>query len=810
MRAGGRRIVARRAAMLLSGLLVVLLGAGLFGAAARPVLAVDMLPGQVECSLGDSTGPLPAGPHALSGVVTNASSAGVGGIRIYVSRLVGGKPFGREFTTTGSGGSWSFEGLGDATYIVGYYDGTEVYRNGWYSSTGLVIGTENATPITISGASIASIDLEIPVEAPLVLSGTIKDQSDALVSGIHVTATDVDFGFAGCADSDNGSWEMRVRTGRYIVQVQDFNGTYPNGFYDATNAPTQFTIAHQDASRLDLTVDTPGIDITYPPTYTIQGTVMDGVIPLDGISVIGCVDDFTTCTTFANTNESGEYILPKVVDGDWALRISDGSGTYRSGYRGPGGGVVPTAAGAAVTSVSGADVTGVAITTFRNATVSGTVTDSATAALPGIDVSVCDENQEFCAAATTTGAGYTTGGLPPNDYTVLLTDPTGDHPSGYLAVGGGITYDVGAALVLSVGDLDLTDVDAEIPDGFRISGTLTVNGTPGEGRQVSACLDEFLCVGEGNVDTDGSFHTPAVLPGTYALGTFGEDRFFYVDGADATTVFDDATGVAVVGDPVSDINFQVTELPPGADTEEGVNVVVFPEDPGTGQAPVQLTFDDVTGGGETWLSISADGPAVPAGFQLGDPPAWYDIETSATFVGNVEICISYGAAFADEASLRLLHYDAESEPPEWDDITTSLNVANDTICGLTNAFSPFVVARQAHTFGGFEVPVDDRPEVNRAKAGSSIPVTFGLGGDLGLAIFAEGFPKSGVTTCAPVTPDQIESTTSPGKAKLTYDPVTGLYTYIWKTDKSWAKTCRTLRLVFADGTEAEADFTFVR
>ena len=196
-------------------------------------------------------------------------------------------------------------------------------------------------------------------------------------------------------------------------------------------------------------------------------------------------------------------------------------------------------------------------------------------------------------------------------------------------------------------------------------------------------------------------------------------------------------GVAVVGNAVLDIDFQLTETPPGAATDEGANVVVFPEDPTTFQS-IQLTFDDVTGAGETWLTISADGPAIPAGFQLGDPPAWYDIETSATFVGNVEVCIYYGAAFPEDANLQLLHYDAAAEPPGWDDVTTSLDVDNDTICGLSDGFSPFVVARASSSFGGFEEPVDDRPELNRVKAGSSIRVTFGLGGDFGLAIFAEG------------------------------------------------------------------------
>ena len=69
MSAVGRRIVARRVAMLASGLLVVLVGTGLSGAAARPALAVDVLPPwQVLCPAADRAGPLPVGPHSLSGL----------------------------------------------------------------------------------------------------------------------------------------------------------------------------------------------------------------------------------------------------------------------------------------------------------------------------------------------------------------------------------------------------------------------------------------------------------------------------------------------------------------------------------------------------------------------------------------------------------------------------------------------------------------------------------------------------------------------------------------------------------------------
>ena len=43
---------------------------------------------------------------------------------------------------------------------------------------------------------------------------------------------------------------------------------------------------------------------------------------------------------------------------------------------------------------------------------------------------------------------------------------------------------------------------------------------------------------------------------------------------------------------------------------------------------------------------------------------------------------------------------------------------------------------------------------------------------------------------------------------LTYDPTSDVYTYVWKTQKSWGDTCGTLLLMLADGTVHTALFNF--
>jgi hypothetical protein len=113
------------------------------------------------------------------------------------------------------------------------------------------------------------------------------------------------------------------------------------------------------------------------------------------------------------------------------------------------------------------------------------------------------------------------------------------------------------------------------------------------------------------------------------------------------------------------------------------------------------------------------------------------------------------------------------------------------------------------SFRGFFSPVDNDPVVNKAKAGAAVPVKFSLGGDQGLNIFQGGYPASQPVACdnfATLSP--IDETVSAGQSGLTYDASADQYIYAWKTQKSWANTCRQLVIRFADGTFHIANFKF--
>lgn len=114
-----------------------------------------------------------------------------------------------------------------------------------------------------------------------------------------------------------------------------------------------------------------------------------------------------------------------------------------------------------------------------------------------------------------------------------------------------------------------------------------------------------------------------------------------------------------------------------------------------------------------------------------------------------------------------------------------------------------------YAFSSFLSPVDNLPTLNQVKAGQAIPVKFSLSGNQGLNILASGSPSSqGIACDSSSTVDDIEITVTAGSSSLSYDSSTDTYTYVWKTNKAWANTCRQLIVTLVDGTQHLANFKF--
>jgi hypothetical protein len=99
---------------------------------------------------------------------------------------------------------------------------------------------------------------------------------------------------------------------------------------------------------------------------------------------------------------------------------------------------------------------------------------------------------------------------------------------------------------------------------------------------------------------------------------------------------------------------------------------------------------------------------------------------------------------------------------------------------------------------GFTSPIDAPPTVNVARAGSTVPVNFTIGGSFGLGILA-GTPQTVKYNCESGAPSDDVELTSSANSGLTFNATTGIYQYNWKTAKN-ATGCFRFELRLTDGS----------
>lgn len=186
-------------------------------------------------------------------------------------------------------------------------------------------------------------------------------------------------------------------------------------------------------------------------------------------------------------------------------------------------------------------------------------------------------------------------------------------------------------------------------------------------------------------DSSQEVYTKNLLTGEVTQVT--TDTFVY-----ETNIFVSGGLIAWVGQPrpLGWPNVFVASLSP-EDTPIGSNVVVT-------ENMVTLTYSQVTSSGETTITTSSSGTQPPTGFKLGNPATYYSISTTATFTGNVEVCINYDETTiqGSESKLKLMHF---VDGQGWVNTTTSLDTTNNIICGITTNFSEFTIMTEPETQG---------------------------------------------------------------------------------------------------------------
>ncbi len=193
--------------------------------------------------------------------------------------------------------------------------------------------------------------------------------------------------------------------------------------------------------------------------------------------------------------------------------------------------------------------------------------------------------------------------------------------------------------------------------------------------------------------------------------------------------------------------------------------------------------------------------------KLGDPNPTFTVSYSGFVHGEDKSVLGGTLTFTTNVP-------SPEQAGTWDITPGGLTSSNYSITFVKGTLT---ITSITYNFDGFRSPVDNpgtgsTSVFNSAKAGQSIPVKFGLGGNQGLNIMAAGYPKVTSVNCvSSATVDPIEEyAASTANGGLTYDVTADQYNYVWKTQSTYANKCFKFDLTLKDGTSRVAYFKFLK
>jgi hypothetical protein len=384
------------------------------------------------------------------------------------------------------------------------------------------------------------------------------------------------------------------------------------------------------------------------------------------------------------------------------------------------------------------------------------------------------------------------------------------------------------------------DVYATGPYGWNqfehaavVRGTVTAGGQPVPNANVFISgYDTTL------TDASGAYRLTLLYEGTYNIQISANPALapwdIYVNGTLAATGTSASIPVTVGGE--TEVNFVSTQT--GDTTPPEINATVTGQQGNngwyTGDVTVEWSVSDPESGiasstGCETITLAADttgttltcsatngvglSNSASVTIQLDKTPPTVTVTSvtdGATYIlGSVPAAgCETSDATSGVATYATVSISGGGTPSGVGSYTATCSGASDN-AGNTNSAS--VTYSVIYDWSGFFRPVDNLPTLNSVKAGSAIPVKFGLNGNQGLSIFAAGFPVAQVITCDATAPvETIEQTVTAGNSSLTYDASTDQYIYVWKTNKAWDGTCRQLVVKLDDNTSHLANFQLVR
>ncbi len=403
-----------------------------------------------------------------------------------------------------------------------------------------------------------------------------------------------------------------------------------------------------------------------------DGTVMGTITNSSGAGIAGVqvsVDNASGSDVGSQaTGGGGSYSISSVPPGTYYIDVSassidaNGAADYASQYYGATSGAansVDESSGTPVVVGSGATVT-INQSLVNGGEITGKLTDAATGDPLTGEVQVYDREQQVVGSALSASTGiYTVSGLPSGTFYVSFSGDTSESDGGYydnttaaedhdadaFYAGASFAASVQGATGVAVtsGASSATTVNAALPAGATISGTLTYDGSPAGGVNVqvydsSSDLIDTVYGYYARTASDGTYAIRDVLAGSYKVGFVpGDEEYFSGypvsndSGNEAFAYYSNANSLATAGAVTVTAGQTLTSVSQTLVTGGEVTGTVTDATTGAGVPDIYIELLDGQGNVLDAALSNEDGTYTLDGVPTGS----YDVEfTSFAYAGN--------------------------------------------------------------------------------------------------------------------------------------------------------------------------------
>ena len=310
--------------------------------------------------------------------------------------------------------------------------------------------------------------------------------------------------------------------------------------------------------------------------------------------------------------------------------------------------------------------------------------------------------QQFTATVSNTGNTAVTWSASAGtiDASGLFTAPSTPGPVTITATSVANASASNSVSVNVVGDADLAVTSAFSVSSGAPTYTATVsNSGPAGASAVTLKIefDRFTFVSYSNSAGACSFNASVLTCSLGGLASSASRSVSVVVGAPSggwASLTSSASALEFDPNPGNNsVRISPTDL---YNTVAGSNVSVNAAD---ASETATVAFSDVSAPGSTSLTTLPLTTPPPAGYRAGAAAVYYDVATTATYTGTIQLSFHFASGmFHHPSKVRLFHM----ENGVWMDRTMGINAAAGTIAGTTTSLSPFAL---------FE-PVDIVPVAN--------------------------------------------------------------------------------------------------